>query len=68
MRCDWSSARITAVWCRSALAGAAFLVLADSFARTVMAPLEIPIGVITAFLGGPFFLFLLRRRTFSVRS
>lgn len=46
----------------SALAGAAFLVLADSFARTIIAPLEIPIGVITAFLGGPFFLFLLRRR------
>ena len=51
----------------SALAGAAFLVLADSFARTVMAPLEIPIGVITALLGGPFFLFLLRRRAFSAR-
>jgi iron complex transport system permease protein len=46
----------------SALAGAAFLVVADSFARTAIAPLEIPIGVITALLGGPFFLFLLRRR------
>jgi len=46
----------------SALAGAAFLVLADSFARTVIAPVEIPIGVVTAFLGGPFFLFLLRQR------
>lgn len=46
----------------SALAGAAFLVLADSLARTAIAPVEIPIGVITAFLGGPFFLFLLRRR------
>lgn len=46
----------------SALAGAAFLVLADSLARTVIAPTEIPIGVLTAFLGGPFFLFLLRRR------
>jgi iron complex transport system permease protein len=52
----------------SALAGAAFLVLADSFARTAMAPLEIPIGVITAMLGGPFFLFLLRRRTSAVGS
>jgi len=49
----------------SALAGAAFLVLADSFARTVIAPREIPIGVVTAFLGGPFFLFLLRRRKHS---
>jgi len=48
----------------SALAGATFLVLADSLARTALAPLEIPIGVITAFLGGPFFLYLLRRRSF----
>jgi iron complex transport system permease protein len=46
----------------AALAGATFLVLADSFARTIIAPLEIPIGVVTAFLGGPFFLFLLRRK------
>lgn len=52
----------------AALAGAAFLVLADVFARTVMAPLEIPIGVITSLLGGPFFLFLLRRRTSAYRS
>lgn len=46
----------------SALAGAAFLVMADSFARTVMAPTEIPIGVVTALLGGPFFFILLRRK------
>ncbi len=46
----------------SALAGSIFLVIGDSFARTVVAPIEIPIGVVTAFLGGPFFLFLLRRR------
>ena len=52
----------------SALAGAAFLVLADSFARIVIAPTEIPIGVITAFLGGPFFLFLLRRKKSFLRS
>lgn len=52
----------------SALAGAVFLVMADSFARTVNAPQEIPIGVITAFLGGPFFLFLLRRRKPFVRK
>jgi iron complex transport system permease protein len=45
----------------SALAGAVFLVLADAFARTVIAPGIIPIGVVTAFLGGPFFLYLLRR-------
>jgi iron complex transport system permease protein len=49
----------------SALAGAAFLVLADSVARTVMAPSEIPIGVVTSLLGGPFFLFLLRRKKSS---
>ena len=52
----------------SALAGAAFLVLADGFARIVIAPREIPIGVITAFLGGPFFLFLLRRKKSFLRS
>ena len=46
----------------SALAGAAFLVLADSVARTILAPREVPIGVITAMLGGPFFLGLLRNR------
>ncbi len=46
----------------SALAGATFMVMADSFARTVMAPTEIPIGVVTALLGGPFFFFLLRHK------
>ena len=46
----------------SALAGATFLVLADSLARSLMAPTEIPIGVVTALLGGPFFFFLLRHR------
>ncbi len=45
----------------SALAGGGFLVLADLGARTVFAPTEIPIGVITAFVGVPFFLLLLRR-------
>ena len=49
----------------SALAGAAFLVLADSVARTIVAPREVPIGVITAMLGGPFFLGLLRKRKAS---
>ena len=43
-----------------ALAGAAFLVLADLGARTLIAPAELPIGVITAFIGAPFFLFILR--------
>jgi iron complex transport system permease protein len=45
-----------------ALAGAAFLVLADSAARTILAPAEVPIGAVTALLGGPFFLVLLKRR------
>lgn len=45
----------------SFLAGAAFLALADLAARLLLAPTEIPIGVITAFVGVPFFLLLLRR-------
>ena len=47
----------------SALFGAAFLVLCDLVARTVMAPLEIPVGVVTALIGGPFFLWLLVRKS-----
>ncbi len=46
----------------SVLGGAAFLILADLAARTVMAPAEIPIGVVTAFVGGPFFALVLVRR------
>jgi len=45
----------------SALCGAAFLVLADLAARTVVAPGELPIGVVTAVIGAPFFALLLRR-------
>jgi iron complex transport system permease protein len=45
------------------LFGAAFTVLCDLAARTVMAPIELPIGVITAMIGGPFFLWLLVRRS-----
>ena len=52
----------------SALAGATFLVLADSIARTMIAPREVPIGVVTALVGGPFFLGLLRRRQTSYWS
>lgn len=44
------------------LAGAAFLVATDSLARTLLAPEEIRLGVMTATLGAPFFLFLLMRR------
>ena len=45
----------------SFLGGAVFLVWADTLARTALAPAELPVGVVTAILGGPFFLFLLRR-------
>lgn len=45
----------------SALAGATLLLVADIFARLVMAPAELPIGIVTVFLGAPFFLFLLVR-------
>lgn len=48
----------------SLIAGGIVLVLADLIARTVLAPIEIPVGIITAILGGPFFVYLLvsRRR------
>lgn len=45
----------------SVFAGGAFLVACDVLARTVLAPTEIPVGVVTALLGGPFFLWLLLR-------
>lgn len=45
----------------STLFGAAFLVICDLGARTLLAPVEIPVGVVTAILGGPFFLWLLVR-------
>ena len=47
---------LSAVW------GAGFMVLADLVARTVIAPAELPVGVVTALVGAPFFLALLRRR------
>jgi iron complex transport system permease protein len=46
----------------SALFGATFLITCDLIARTVFSPLEVPVGVITAIIGGPFFLWLLLRR------
>jgi len=45
-----------------ALWGGVFLTWADTLARTVMAPVNLPVGIITALLGGPFFLYLLLRR------
>jgi iron complex transport system permease protein len=44
----------------TALAGAVFLLVADTVARTIVAPAELSVGVLTAFIGGPFFLYLLR--------
>ena len=46
----------------SALLGASFLILADLVARTASPPTEIPVGIITALIGAPFFLYLLRRQ------
>ena len=45
----------------SALLGAAVVTLSDTFARTAFAPVELPVGILMAVLGAPFFLFLLRR-------
>lgn len=46
----------------SVLLGAIFLIWADTFARTILSPGEIPVGIVTAFVGAPFFLFLLKRK------
>jgi len=46
----------------SALGGAIFLIAADTLARIVMAPAELPVGVITACLGAPFFIYLLKKK------
>jgi iron complex transport system permease protein len=46
----------------SALGGAVFLIAADTLARTIISPSELPVGVITAFLGAPFFIYLLKVR------
>ena len=45
----------------AALFGGAFLVGCDLLARTLLAPVELPVGIITALIGGPFFLWLLIR-------
>ena len=46
----------------AALVGASFLIASDTFARTLLAPTELPVGVITAAFGGPFFIYLLKTR------
>lgn len=46
----------------SALAGSVMLVTADTIGRTIVSPIEIPAGIVTAIIGGPYFLYLLRKR------
>jgi iron complex transport system permease protein len=46
----------------SAIGGAVFVVVADTLARTIIAPREVPVGAITALIGGPLFVWLLRKR------
>lgn len=46
----------------SAVVGSIFLIIADTMARTLVSPLEIPVGIITALAGAPFFLYLLSRK------
>ena len=48
----------------AAIVGAAFLILADVVARTAVSPAELPVGIVTAVCGAPFFLYLLRRRRY----
>jgi iron complex transport system permease protein len=52
----------------TALSGAIFLVVADTLARSIFSPTEIPVGILMAFIGGPFFLYLLRKtkRSYAV--
>jgi iron complex transport system permease protein len=50
----------------SALAGAIVLILCDTIARTIVRPAELPVGIITSLIGGPFFVYLVRKRKRSV--
>ena len=50
----------------SFLLGAAFLAVCDTVSRTILSPVEVPVGVITALLGGPFFIWLLRGKRRSL--
>jgi len=47
----------------SAIVGASFMMICDALARVIIAPTELPVGVITAVTGGPFFIYLLRRKS-----
>lgn len=50
----------------SFLAGATFLAVCDTVGRTILAPAEVPVGVVTALIGGPFFIWMLRSRRRSL--
>lgn len=52
----------------SVIGGAIYVLLADTLARTLLSPTEIPLGVVTAFMGAPFFAYLLRRRKRIIRD
>lgn len=45
----------------SALIGSIFIIICDTIARTIIAPMEIPVGIVTSLFGGPFFVYLLRK-------
>ncbi len=47
----------------AALWGAGFLVICDTLARSILAPMELPVGVVTAAFGAPFFIYLLKTRS-----
>jgi iron complex transport system permease protein len=49
----------------SALTGGVFLLLADTLARVVISPTELPVGIVTALFGGPFFIYLLKKKKSS---
>ncbi|WIV13874.1 iron chelate uptake ABC transporter family permease subunit [Proteiniborus sp. MB09-C3] len=50
----------------SMLVGGIFMIFADTLARTIISPTEIPVGIITALFGGPFFIYLLRKSKKSI--
>lgn len=51
----------------SAIGGAIYVLWADTIARTMLAPMEIPLGVVTAFIGAPFFAYLLHKNKSTIR-
>jgi iron complex transport system permease protein len=50
----------------AAVVGGTFLLIADTAARTIMAPMELPVGIITALAGGPYFIYLLRNKSKNI--